>query len=416
MSRATLLPLGPLGRFLWWINPNSYSINQWPPAEANSYPYSSTGLAYPYGGDVRRLDHGISPAHQIFAQAVADVSAQFPGSSTQIIIAGPAFAGMSFTWNPQHGLPTLEEDFLDQMLRKYDPTNLNCSSSDPTCNGQFNSRLDRFSFHYYGSNATLVQPNVTLETITGTIQTKLQSLGQSTVKLFLSEWGPTVNAGTDVNYSHKGAAWVAAFLPEAVDAGIEMGSYLSLGDGLSFTPAGSGGPYDRGQASLLAKFISTSGKVSYYPKPAANVFQMFTMITGTRRPTTVTALGGSSSNLGAFAATDTSSAHVVVFNYNPTLVFHNDDNSLPDTPENVSVELDNLPFNGTVMVQRYLVDATTSNFEAFLTNPAHPNPGLQLVEHFSTQVQNGRLTLTPHNSLSQTVPLGLGVTYWRVGP
>jgi hypothetical protein len=43
------------------------------------------------------------------------------------------------------------------------------------------------------------------------------------------------------------------------------------------------GPYDRGQASLLAKFISTNGKVSYYPKPAANAFKMFAMMTGTRR-------------------------------------------------------------------------------------------------------------------------------------
>jgi hypothetical protein len=415
MSRATLLPLGPYGRFLWWINPNSYSISQWPPAQANSYPYSSTGLAYPYGGDARRLDHGISPVHQIFAQAVADVSAQFSGSKTEIIMAGPAFAGQSFTWNPQHGLPTLEEDFLDQMLRKYDPTNLSCSSSDPTCNGQFNSRLDRFSFHYYGSSATLVQPNITLEAITGTIQKKLQSLGQSTVKLFMSEWGPTANEGTDVNYSHKGAAWAAAFLPEAVAAGIEMGSYLSLEDGTTFVPAGSDGPWNRGQASLMAKFIA-NGSVVYYPKPAANVFQMFAMMTGTRRPATVSALGGSNSNLGAFAASDASSAHVVVYNYNPMLVFFNDNNSLPDTPENVSVALDNLPFNGTVTVQRYLVDATTSNFKAFLTNPAHPDPNLQMVEQFSAQVYNGQLTLTPHDSLGQPVSLGLGVTYWRVGP
>lgn len=199
MSQATLLPLGPWGRWLWWINPKSYQITQWPPAGANSYPYPTTGLAYPYGSDVRRLDHGISPVHQIFAKAVDNVSAEFSGK-INLIMAGPATAGLSFFWNPSHGLPTLEEDFLDQILKPY---STNCGSSNPTCNGQFNSRLDRYSFHFYGS----AEPTVTLETITGTIRNKLQSLGRSDVKLFVSEWGPSTIETTDVNYSHKGAAW-----------------------------------------------------------------------------------------------------------------------------------------------------------------------------------------------------------------
>src|SRR5262249_49723823 len=138
------------------------------------------------------------------------------------------------------------------------------------------------------------------------------------------------------------------------------------------------------------------------PKPAANVFKMFAMMTGTRRPATLSTTA-SSSNLGAFAASDANSASVVVFNYD-SLMF-----SRPavDTPETFSVELDNLPFNGTVTVQRYLVDANTSNLAAFLAQPSQPDPSLQMVEQFSAELQNGKLVL-PSRSL------GLGVTLWRV--
>lgn len=186
-----------------------------------------------------------------------------------------------------------------------------------------------------------------------------------------------------------------------------MGSYLLLEDGLTSTPLGGDGPYVRGGASLLAKVVASGGSVHYYPKPVANVFKMFAMMTGTRRPATVSAAAGGSTNLGAFVASDASSAHVVVFNYNPMLVFQNSNNS--DSPENFSVELDNLPFNGTVTVKRYLVDANTSNFAAFLSKPSHPAPTLQMVEQFTAHVQNGKVKLP-----SRT--LGLGVTYLRIHP
>ena len=62
-------------------------------------------------------------------------------------------------------------------------------------------------------------------------------------------------------------------------------------------------------------------------------------------------------NLGAFAASDSSSAGLVIFNYNSTFT---------TTDETVDVELDNLPFNGVVTAERYLVDASTSNLWAYL--------------------------------------------------
>jgi hypothetical protein len=408
MSQVKPLPAGTYGRWLWWMNPSSYLIQQWPATEADSYPYSPTGLAYPYNADVRRLDQDFSPLYQIFAQGVDEVRreivTQYP--NFQVSIAGPTMASFSFFYNPSHGLATLEEDFLDQILK---PAQSGCASTNPVCNGKFNARLDRFAFHYYGS-AIAGQPPLPLENITNTVKNKLLALGYQDVPLFLSEWEPSTNESTDVNYSHKGAAWAAAFLPEALKAGVQMGSYLILEDGLA-----SGNPsYDRGQASLLGKFVASDGTVSYYPKPPANVFKMFAMMSGTRRPATVSLAGGSSSNLGAFVTSDTGSAHVIVYNYSPQLVFNNPQNT--DSPENVSVELDNLPFNGYVTVTRYLVDSVTSNFEAFVANPTDPTrkPALQSVETFIAPVSNGKLILTPHGAAGQPATLGLGVTYWRV--
>jgi hypothetical protein len=151
----------------------------------------------------------------------------------------------------------------------------------------------------------------------------------------------------------------------------------------------------------MHKVINSDGSASYYPKPVANVFKMFAMMTGTRRPVTPPATG---SNLGAFAASDANSAGVLIFNYDKLMFTR----PAVDAPETFSVELDHLPFNGAVTVQRYLVDANTSNLAAFYAQQSHPDPTLQMVEQFSAQVnRNGQLIL-PSRSV------GLGVTFWRV--
>jgi len=91
---------------------------------------------------------------------------------------------------------------------------------------------------------------------------------------------------------------------------------------------------------------------------------------------------------------------VVVFNYNSTLVFQNNDNSLPDTPETFTVSLNNPQFDGDVTIQRYQVDAATSNLKAFLDYADHPDPNLQMVQT-TGRVENGQLTLPQYS-------LGLG--------
>lgn len=381
-SAPRLLPLGPWARFLWWIDPATYDISGVP----------GLPTSYPFGGDPRRVPRGIAPMQKIWADAIATLKADsefmsnYPGRT--IKVAGPAFSGFTFRWADQ--VPTLEERFLDYM---FDPQ---------TAAGQFNAQLDDVSFHYYPHNYYgpdaeprdfrngPLGPTTSLKFTTDRLQAKLAALGRPDVKLFLSEWGPTTDVDHDVNYSHKGAALAAAFVTEAVAARITMGSYLVMHDAVGFNP---GQP---GHASLMHKII-VSGNAVYLPKPAANVFRMFAMMTGTRRA--VSGLPATGSNLGAFAASDANSAGVVVFNY---------DVAFTDHPETFSVELTNLPFSGPVTVERYLVDAQTSNLQAYLeASEPRPDPTLQRVEQFSADVVAGRLVLP-----SRT--LGLGVTFWHV--
>jgi hypothetical protein len=144
----------------------------------------------------------------------------------------------------------------------------------------------------------------------------------------------------------------------------------------------------------MHKAIGSDGSASYYPKPPANVFKMFAMMSGAHDSVTLPADVG----LGAFAASDATSAGLIVYNYNSSFI---------DTAKAFSVEFDNLPFDGSVIVRRYLVDAYTSNLAAFLSQPGQPDPGLQVVEQFTGQVQNGQLILPARS-------LGLGVTFWQV--
>jgi hypothetical protein len=368
-------PLGPWGRAHWWWDTSTFQLNYPDIWGAQGYP-----SYFPPAADQRRVTRGIGPMQKIFAAAVAKAQADYPGKTIEI--AGPAFAGSTFTRaedpSTHANVATLEEQFLDYM---FDP------NSGPTPS----TKLDHVSFHYYGdfrngwSGAT-----TTLKYMTGRLRAKLATSGHPGAKLFLSEWGPTTEVSTDINYSHKGAAWAAAFLTEAIADHITMGSYLALADAVGADP---GKP---GEASLLHKAI-TNGVAAYYPKPVANVFKMFAMMKGMRKAVT---LPTANPNLGAFAASDANSAGVVIFNYDYSYAF-------ADKPQTFSVELNNLPLNGVVTVERYLVDANTSNLKAFLTQPGQPDPGLQKVEHFSAQVNNGQLVLP-----SRT--LGLGVTFWRI--
>ncbi|MGJ4996957.1 hypothetical protein ACQR0Z_21220 [Bradyrhizobium sp. HKCCYLS3077] len=379
-ARFALLPLGPWARFLWWMDPATYKLQEWPVVDDQAYPYST---------DPRRLARGLLPIQKIFADRIeairgeASFGSDYPGRILDM--AGPAFSSVSFDRYPPSGLPTLEERFLEQTL---DPA----ASLDPaTGRPRFQAALDRFSFHFYGDFQHGWNPqapsSTTLAYLVQTIRAKLAQLNRPDMPLFVSEWGPSVDTNSDVNYSHKGAAWTAAFLKEAVRLGISDGSYLMLHDGIGYDPGMIGMP------SLMHKIIS-DGVATYQPKPVANVMRMFAMMSGQRR----TAALSTPSALDAFAASDGSSAGIVVFNYN---------SAYSDDPQSFSVAFENLPFDGPATVRRFVVDANTSNLAAYLLQPTRPDPTLQTVEEFQADVRDGQMVLPARS-------LGLGVTFWQV--
>ena len=400
-STYTLKPLGSWGRWLWWMDPAKYVLKQWPPLQSHTMSNAEDpSLSYPYQLDVRRLPRQLLPVQKVFSRAIVTVRTELAAdqkyNGKTLEMAGPALVGLSFNYYPAENLPTLEEVFLDQTFNPLADTYL----------AKFNAPLDRFSFHYYGSTDG-AGGFAFFDNLVDRAKAKLDALkvnnaGMPDVKLFLSEWGPTAYESTDVNYSHKGAAWTAAFLLEAVKKKISLGSYLIIGDGQGDPNIA---PY-LGQASLLHKVQHGANPADYYPKPVANLFKMYNKMSGQRVQAALTG-GGSGSHLNAFATWDgaSSTANIMLYNYDATRVFGT--NTSTETPEAFSLDVGNLPFsNGPVTVERYLIDADNSNLARFLGDPSHL-PDLQKFTSTGT-VTGGKLTLSG--------TLGLGVSLYRVLP
>lgn len=415
---CTLQPLGPWGRWLWWINPDSY--DRAGQGQVYTIAEESTGrFGFPYAGDVRRISHQLLPVQKIVSDAIAAVNDQNLYGGRKIEIAGPAMAGWNLSVRPQGARPSLEEQFIDQTFN---------------ASGPFRANLDRFSFHYYGSIETLrlvgseylcttdvTDPFNVFEHMVAAYKSRLTAANMSNVPLFMSEWGPTGCQNGDVNLSHKGAAWVAAFLPEALAQGITMGSFLTVEDRLVY-----GGPAAsslKGTASLWHTYGAATS-YTFLPKPPTNVFEMYGLMSGLRNQVTVTP--SSVSHLDAFITSDQGSTSVMVYNFNPYLVFNNDANTRADLPENFSISVSNIfrrvGYTGPVRVQRYQIDKDTSNLKNFLDHAdAHsgdtsgaPDPRLQLIQDFTATAVNGELRIESSPAGSQPRPLGLGVTLYRI--
>lgn len=404
-SVYTLKPLGPWGRWLWWMDPQNYVLHQWEPLQTHTLSNAEDrSLSYPYRLDARRLSRALLPVQKIFSDAIAKIRSELAGNfayrGRTIDIAGPAFTGLSFKYYPLDvpPSPTLEEQFLEQTFNPLATPYAGKFYAGYTAPGRYS-----FSFHFYGSTDGTTRFAVFRQEM-ATIKAKLASLRQQNpampdVRLFLSEWGPTIDEATDVNYSHRGAAWTAAFLLEALAQHVALGSYLIISDGQGDTRL----PSLLGQASLLYKQMNGEKEPIYYPKPVANLFRMYNKMSG-RRVQAVLSPGGSSSNLGSFATWDGAIANVIVSNYDPARVFG--PNTSTDIGEAFTLIVDNL-CDGQVTVERYLIDDQTSNLAAFLNGPGRPDPNLQRTATVRT-VSGGKLILPD--------TLKLGVALYRVLP
>ena len=131
-----------------------------------------------------------------------------------------------------------------------------------------------------------------------------------------------------------------------------------------------------------------------YPKAIANAFSMVDRMRGTRKSAAVNA---AKPDLYALASSDSSAASLIVANYNYVGSYSSKTVLDATKSETVTVAFNNLPFSGPVTVDRYVIDAQTSNLNYWVATgkipPSVQATRLQKVESFSANSTGGKLTL-----------------------
>jgi hypothetical protein len=311
-----------------------------------------------------------------WAKAVDTVAKQNPNK--KIRIAGPATG----FWTAPTSPASL---WQNQIIAKYAKAKI---------------RLDVVSLHYYGNPDNLVQ-------YAQSIRKTLNDNGNSKAEIWLTEWGAS-DEGTGplatINASNTGAAWAIHFLLQAVEGTVTGGSFLQVRDNHGTDTDGAN------SATYLATWNHVKQSVEY-PKPIANAFSMVDRMAGTRKLAVVNAV---KPDLKALASSDGKSASLIVSNYNYSASYSKQTASDNSKNQSVTVAFKNLPFSGGVTVDRYVIDARTSNLHYWLAAgkvpPSVPATQLQKAESFPATSTGGIVTL-PARELDQSA-----VSLWIVHP
>ena len=208
-----------------------------------------------------------------------------------------------------------------------------------------NTRMDFFSFHSYGNNASLKGQSSWsrypefAEQI-NYFRKSLEKSGFGKVPIYLSEWGANDNV-TDspqgvVNGNHIGAAWSARFLQEMAANKVDEGMALILRDHKN--PDGNN---NWGWPGLLTADGKT--KKAFY-----NVASMFMKMPNHR--VSVSPIEGA---VGVIAGANESKVGLIIYNQNWNYRETRDS----AVTENLSIRYDQLPFKTKrVHVVKYLID------------------------------------------------------------
>ena len=310
-------------------------------------------------GDETRYQH-YWRVFQVWARAVDRVAQENPGRS--IKVAGPAMGGQSLF---------LSSIFWHERL-----------ISDVAANGL---RLDLLTHHFYGDvlNGWANVPGSRLRDQLQRMRRALANAGRGTTPIYVTEYGPSEGSDTvfgRINYTAPGGAWAAMFVNEALAGSATGGSYLIVRD--NFGPNMTGSP-------PVASFMHIRDGVDY-PKPAYNVLRMYTLLPGTRKAVTL-----QQGDVRAFAAADGVSAGLIAYNYNYRYNWPADYTDLT-VEQSVAPGFANLPFDGAVGVERYLVDQNTSNVARYIDAGQPPDYNgslLTRVEACAATVDQGTLVL-----------------------
>ncbi len=245
-------------------------------------------------------------------------------------------------------------------------------------------RLDVVSLHIYDSEAN------DLAKFAQSIRKTLIASGNANAEIWVTEWAPS-DLGDSyfgaINGSHQGAAWGIDFLLQALKGTVTGGSFLEVRDNQGADTAGVNSDMSAGSWDHVE-----GGKE--YPKAIANAFSMVNRLSGTRKSVT---LNSAKPDLQALSSSDSSSASLIVANYNYLFDYTHKNYSDLSKNETVTVAFKNLPFTGSVTVDRYLIDAQTSNLDYWVAAgkvpPSLQATQLQKVESISAAVSGGIVTL-----------------------
>jgi hypothetical protein len=248
-------------------------------------------------------------------------------------------------------------------------------------------RLDMLTHHFYGDvlNGWQNVPGSNLRAQLRRMRQALSAQGRGNTAIYISEYGPS--EGSDavfgrINYSHESAAWAATFVQEALAGTATGGSYLIVRDNFGPNPTGS---------PPVASFNHIRDGVDY-PKAGYNAFRMYTMLPGTRKAVTLSAL---QPDVRGFASADGVSAGLIAYNYNFRFNYPSDYTDLT-VNQTVVPGFTGLAFSGGVTVERYLVDRNTSNLARYLDGgqpPSYEGSMLTRVETCAAVVDQGTLVL-----------------------
>jgi hypothetical protein len=295
-----------------------------------------------------------------WANAVSLVARQNPGK--KIRIAGPATG----FWTASYAGGQL---WHNQIIQKYAAKGI---------------RLDIVSLHVYASEAN------DLAKYAQSIRNTLNACGNSKAEIWVTEWGPS-DLGDSyfgaINGTHEGSAWAIYFLLQALKGTVTGGSFLEVRDNQGTDIAGAKADMHGASWNHIENSVE-------YPKAVMNAFSMVDRMSGTRKSATV---NPAKPDLRAMASSDTNSASLVVSNYNYLFDYNHKNYRDLTVNESVTVGFKNLAFSGPVTVDRYVIDARTSNLNSWVgvgkKPPSVQATQLQKVESYSTSSINGQLTL-----------------------
>jgi hypothetical protein len=309
-------------------------------------------------GDPSRFTQ-FDTVYRHWANAVDLVATQTP--SKKLRIAAPATG----FWTAYYGSGL----WHNQIVQKYAAQHI---------------RLDVVSLHIYATEVN------DLAKYAQSIRNTLVASGIANTEIWVTEWAPSDLSDSyfgAINASNVGAAWSMDLLLQALKGTVTGGSFLEVRDNQGHDTAGVSSDMFEGSWNHVE-----GGKE--YPKAVANAFSMVNRMTGARKSVTT---NSAKPNLLALSSSDSSSASLIVANYSYLFNYTQKTYSDLSINEGVTVGFKNLPFNGAVTVDRYLIDAQTSNLDYWVAAgkvpPSVQATQLQKVESFSAVVTGGVVTL-----------------------